>query len=69
MPMLDSTGAASIAEVVDELSRQGIGFAVARPNERFRFMFERTGLKETIGDANRFPSIESAVAALQNGKR
>jgi hypothetical protein len=32
-------------------------------------MFERTGLKEMIGDANRFPSIESAVAALGNGKR
>ena len=69
IPIIDSTGAASIEEIVDELSRQGISFAVARPNVRFRFMFEHTGLKEKIGDANRFPTIETAVAAWQNVKR
>jgi MFS superfamily sulfate permease-like transporter len=69
MPMLDSTGAASLAEIVDELSRQGISFAVARPNERFRLLFERTALKEKIGDGNIFSTIESAVTALQNGGR
>ena len=69
MPMLDTTGAACLAEVVEELSRQGIGFAVARHNERFRFMFERMGLNEKIGIANLFPTIETAVAALQNLER
>jgi sulfate permease, SulP family len=66
MPMLDSTGAACLAEVVEDLSRQGIGFAVARYNERFRLMFECTGLNDKIGNANLFPTIETAVAALQN---
>jgi len=69
MPMLDSTGADCLAEVIEELSRQGIGFAVARHNERFRLMFERTGLNEKIGEANLFPTIETAVAALQNLER
>jgi len=66
MPFLDSTGAACLEEVVEELSRQGIGFAVARHNERFRLMFERTGLNKKIGDANLFPTLETAVAAYRS---
>ncbi len=69
MPLLDSTGAASLEEIIGELSGQGIGFAVARPNERFRLMFERTGLNEKIGAGNLFPTIETAVVALQNAER
>jgi len=65
MPMMDSTGAASLGEVMEELSMQGVGFVVARPNERFARMFERTGLKEKLGDNNFFLTIESAVAALE----
>lgn len=66
MPLLDSTGAACIEEIVEELSRQSIGFAVARPHARFRLLFERTGLNEKIGAGNLFPTIETAVAALQS---
>jgi anti-anti-sigma factor len=62
IPFMDSTGAASLEEIVGELSRQGIGFAVARPNERLRLLFEHTGLTEKIGAANLFPTIETAVA-------
>jgi high affinity sulfate transporter 1 len=65
MPFMDSTGAASLEEVVGELSGQGISFAVARPNDRVRLVLERTGLKQKIGAGNLFPRIESAVAALQ----
>jgi len=45
-------------------SGQEIGFAVARRNERLRLVFERTGLKKKIGDANLFPTIETAAAAF-----
>ena len=65
IPFMDSTGAASLEEAITELSNRGIGFAVAGPNNSFRLMFERTGLKEKIGDANLFPTIENAVAALR----
>ncbi len=64
MPFMDSTGAASLEEVISELSAQEIGFAVARPNDRLRLLFERTGLKQKIGDANLFPTIETAVEVL-----
>jgi high affinity sulfate transporter 1 len=64
MPMMDTTGAASLEEIVAELSGLGIAFAVARPNVRLRLMLERTGLKEKIGDGNFFPTIAAAVAAL-----
>lgn len=64
IPFMDSTGAASLEEVIAELSNQGIGFAVAGPNDSLRLMFERTGLKDKISDANIFLTIENAVAAL-----
>ena len=66
MPLLDSTGAACIEELVEELERQAIVFAVARPNERINLVFERTGLQEKIGRANIFPTIEAAVANLRS---
>ena len=69
MPLMDSTGAASLEEVMGELSGQGINLVVARPNELLEMMFERTGLKEKLGDANLFLTIESAVAALQERLR
>jgi MFS superfamily sulfate permease-like transporter len=65
MPFMDSTDAASLEEVVGELSVQGISLAVARPNDRLRLVLERTGLKQKIGAGNLFPRIESAVAPLQ----
>jgi high affinity sulfate transporter 1 len=64
IPFMDSTGAASLEEAITELSNQGIGFAVARPNDSLCLMFERTGLREKIGDANLFSTIENAVAAI-----
>lgn len=65
MPLLDSTGAATIEEVIGELSGKGIGFAVARANARVRFMLEATGLRQKIGERNFFPTIETAVTALR----
>jgi high affinity sulfate transporter 1 len=65
MPFLDTTGAASLEDVVDELAGQGIVFVVAQAKSRVRLMFEQAGLEEKIGDKNFFPTLESAVAALK----
>lgn len=65
MPLMDSTGAASLEEIVEELSRQGIGFAVARANDRVQLVLEHAGVKQKIGDGNLFPTVEAAVAALR----
>jgi high affinity sulfate transporter 1 len=64
MPYLDTTGAASLEEVVDELSGQGIAFAVVQAKPRVDQMLERTGLKQKIGEKNFFSTIENAVTEL-----
>jgi len=72
IPFMDSTGAASLEEIVGELSRQGIGFTMARPNERLRPLFERTGLTEKIGAAIFFPQSRQLLqcfASRSNGLR
>jgi len=68
MPLLDSTGAASLEEVVIELAEQGIVFAVAQAKGPVRNMLEKTGLKKKIGDKNFFTTLESAVAAFKAEK-
>ena len=65
MPFLDSTGAASLEEVIGELAEHGIVFAVAQAKGPVRGMLEKTGLKQKIGDGNFFTTLESAVAALR----
>ncbi len=69
MPLLDTTGAATLEEVIEELSGQGVDFAMARANGRVRLMLERTGLKQKIGDAKLFTTIDSAVAAFRGTER
>jgi MFS superfamily sulfate permease-like transporter len=64
MPYLDTTGAASLEEVVGELSGQGINFAVVQAKGQVRLMLEETGLKQKIGDGNFFSTLESAVTYL-----
>jgi high affinity sulfate transporter 1 len=66
MPYLDTTGAACLEEVVDELSAQGIGFAVVRARGQVDQMLERTGLKLKIGERNFFSKLETAVSDLGN---
>jgi len=48
-------------------SGQGIGFAVARRNERLRLVFVRTGLKKKIGDANLFPRLRLLLLLSRYG--
>jgi MFS superfamily sulfate permease-like transporter len=64
MPFMDTTGAASLEEMVDELSRQGIGFAVVQAKSPVGLMLERTGLKQKIGEANFFSTLDTAALTL-----
>ena len=64
MPFLDTTGTATLEEVVGELAEEGIVFAIAEAKGPVRLMLEKTGLKQKIGDRNIFSTLESAVVAL-----
>jgi high affinity sulfate transporter 1 len=64
MPYLDTTGAATLEEVVSELSEQGIAFAVVHAKGQVRLMLEQTGLKQKIGEGNFFPTLATAVTDL-----
>jgi high affinity sulfate transporter 1 len=64
MPFMDTTGAASLEEMVDELSRQGIGFAVVQAKSPVGLMLELTGLKQKIGEENFFSTLETAAINL-----
>jgi sulfate permease, SulP family len=65
MPLIDGTGAASLAEVRNELAEKGVVFAMAAAKGPLRVMLERTGLTQQIGAARFFPTLESAVEALK----
>ena len=64
IPLLDTTGAASLDEARRDLAERGIVLAIAAAKSPVRDMLDRTGLRQQIGDAHFFPTIESAVGAL-----
>jgi high affinity sulfate transporter 1 len=64
MSDLDYTGAAALHEVLDELERRHIAFAVARAGEHVRGSLARSGLLARIGEDRLFPSVDEAVTAL-----
>jgi high affinity sulfate transporter 1 len=66
IPMLDTTGAACLEEVVDELAAQGVGFAVVRPKARVDLMLQHTGLQQKIGKENFFSTLTAAVTDLES---
>jgi MFS superfamily sulfate permease-like transporter len=65
MPLIDSTGAATLEEVRNELAEKGVVFAIAAAKGPLRVMLERTGLTQQIGSAGFFPTVTSAVEALK----
>ena len=64
IPLIDTTGAASLEEVRDELAEKGVVFAIAEAKGPLRVMLDRTGLAERIGADRIFPTVKSAVEAL-----
>jgi MFS superfamily sulfate permease-like transporter len=59
MPIVDTTGAAILEEVREELAARGIAFAVARARPPFRAILIRTGFEERIGADRFFPTVRS----------
>jgi MFS superfamily sulfate permease-like transporter len=64
MPFLDTTGAASLEELIDELSEQGIGFGMVQVKSPVYLTLEATGLKQKIGEGNFFSTLENAALKL-----
>jgi SulP family sulfate permease len=60
---VDSTGAAMLEDVVDELRRQGITFTIARPKSRARRRLRESGIIEQIGEDHVYPTVHAAVEA------
>ena len=61
---MDSTGAASLADVRAELAAMGVGLAIADAHGPLRDVLRRTKLDEQIGRDLQFPTVEAAVARL-----
>jgi len=65
IPGMDTTGAASLSEVVAELAEKGMVLAVAGAKRPLRSMLDRTGLTEQIGTERIFPTLQSGVEAMR----
>ena len=69
MPLVDTTGAASLDELCAELGERGIVLAIAAAKAPVRAMLDRTGLTQRIGSAHLFSTVEAAVAAFGPSRR
>ena len=65
MPHLDTTGAAVLDDLRNDLEAAGIAMAVAAAKSPVRGMLERTGFASRIGADRMFPSVHAAVVALR----
>jgi MFS superfamily sulfate permease-like transporter len=65
IPQLDSTGAACLDDVRDELESKGVALVVAAARSPIRGMLERTGLAAKLGPGRMFPTVGLAVEALR----
>ncbi len=61
---IDFTGARALNDVLDELDRQHITFALTRAGGHLRENLARSGLLKRIGTDHLFPSVNDAVKAL-----
>jgi MFS superfamily sulfate permease-like transporter len=64
MPLLDTTGVATLDELRGELDRQGIGMSVASAKSNVEYMLDRSGFSAQLGKEHMYPAIEPAVQAV-----
>ena len=67
MTDIDYTGTKSLSEVMDDLDRNKISFAVSRAGETTLMSLTRSGLRQRIGENRFFPSVDEAVTAVAPG--
>ncbi len=61
---VDYTGVETLGNVIDELKRRGIGFALARATGRLPEQLAASGVMARIGRDHIFESVDQAVTAL-----
>jgi high affinity sulfate transporter 1 len=61
--LTDTTGADALARVFDRTRADGIGLKLCRVRMAVRHVLQHTGLLNTIGEENFYPSIRSAAEA------
>jgi sulfate permease, SulP family len=66
---VDFTGSRALAQSLDALGQDGVGFAVARAGDHLRDNLARSGLLQRIGAAHFYPSVDEAVAAAPPAPR
>lgn len=59
---LDFTGAKQLREVLDELAKEKLDFAMARVGDHVHLSLQRSGLLQRIGEDQLYPSVDAAVA-------
>jgi SulP family sulfate permease len=64
MTDVDYTGSRVLSQVLDELDRRQVTFAIARAGQRLRNNFAHTELSRRIGDVHFFPTVDEAVSTL-----
>jgi high affinity sulfate transporter 1 len=64
MPLVDTTGAASLVELSEELADRDITVSVAAAKAPVRLILDRTGASERIGSERLYPTVASAVEGL-----
>jgi sulfate permease, SulP family len=65
MTDIDFTGSYALGQVLDELDRDHLEFAIARPGADVRTSLTRSGLLGRIGIEQLYPSVDEAVTGLR----
>ncbi len=65
---IDSTAIDTLRQVHGELAEQGITLVIARAKGMLRDVFAATGLTETIGAGNFYPTVTAAVDAYRSSR-
>jgi MFS superfamily sulfate permease-like transporter len=61
---VDFTGARVLGELIDDLERRRIAFAIARAGDTVRANLTRAGLTRRIGDEHFYSSVDEAVTEI-----
>jgi MFS superfamily sulfate permease-like transporter len=64
MSIVDTTGAAILEEVREELGARGIAIAISRARPPVQSMLDRTGFLDRIGADRSYPTVRSGVDAI-----
>jgi MFS superfamily sulfate permease-like transporter len=64
MSLVDTTGAASLVELSEEMAERGIIVAIAAAKIPVRHILDRTGAREQLGSERHYPSVAAAVENL-----